>query len=152
MENFKILKNGKKITCGIIIIDKDNNILAGHPTGKKYDKECYDILKGCCDNGEEELDCAIRELYEESGYIIKDKENIIDLGIIDYKKDKDIHLFLYRINKMPDLKTLKCISYFETDNGRSLPEMNGYKVISKNERYLFYKSIQRVLKNIKEIN
>ena len=151
MENFKIV-NGKRITCGIIIADKNNNILAGHPTGKKYDKECYDILKGCCDKGENDLECAIRELYEESGYIIKDKENIIDLGTVNYKRDKDIHLFLYRTDSMPNLKSLKCISYFETDDGKSLPEMNGYKVIGKEERSLFYKGLQRILKNIKEIN
>ena len=96
MENFKIV-NGKRITCGIIIADKNNNILAGHPTGKKYDKECYDILKGCCDKGENDLECAIRELYEESGYIIKDKENIIDLGTVNYKRDKDIHLFFIEL-------------------------------------------------------
>ena len=151
MENFKIV-NGKRITCGIIIADKNNNILAGHPTGKKYDKECYDILKGCCDKGENDLECAIRELYEESGYIIKDKENIIDLGTVNYKRDKDIHLFLYRTDSMPNLKSLKCISYFETDDGKSLPEMNGYKIIGKEERHLFYKGLQKILKNIKEIN
>lgn len=151
MENFKIV-NGKRITCGIIIADKDNNILAGHPTGKPYDKECYDILKGCCDKGEEDLDCAIRELYEESGYVIEDKDSIVDLGVIDYQKNKDIHLFLYRINLMPKLENLKCGSYFETEDGKSLPEMNGYKVIGKEERNLFYKGLQRILKNIKEIN
>ena len=53
---------------------------------------------------------------------------------------------------MPNLKSLKCISYFETDDGKSLPEMNGYKVIGKEERNLFYKGLQKILKNIKEIN
>lgn len=149
-EEYKILNNGKRITCGIIIMDDNKSILAGHPTGKKYDKECYDILKGCCEKGEEDLDCALRELYEESGFVIKDKEKIIDLGIKNYNKKKDMHLFLYRVKKFPSLKKLKCTSFFEL-NGKMIPEMNGYKIINKNKRYLFYKGLQFIFKTIDEL-
>lgn len=148
-ENFKII-NGKLITCGIIITNNNNDILAGHPTGKKYDKECYDILKGCCDKGEEDLDCALRELNEEAGIILP-REEIVDLGVYEYNEEKNIHLFLFRTDEFPNLKKLHCKSYFETANGKMLPEMNGYKIINKHERHLFYKGIQKVLKNIKQL-
>ena len=150
-EEYKILNNGKRITCGIIIIDNSKSILAGHPTGKRYDSDCcYDILKGCCNKGEDDLDCALRELYEESGIEIKDKENIIDLGIKSYNKKKDIHLFLYKVKNFPKIDTLKCNSFFEL-NGKMLPEMNGYKIINKDKRNLFYKGLQYIFKTIEEL-
>lgn len=152
LENYKILSNGHRITCGIILMNKDKAILAGHPTGKGFHKECYDILKGCCDAGEEDIDCAIRELREESGIDLSDKKDkIIDLGIKHYNKTKDIHLFLYKVDKFPRLRSLTCNSYFPL-NGDMLPEMSGYKVISKKDRYLFYRGLQIVFKDIKEIN
>lgn len=152
-ENYKIQSNGKRITCAVIIADSNNAILSGHATGKKYGNECYDLLKGCCDKGEEDIDCAIRELFEESGFSLQTKKDcIIDLGIYKYNREKDIHVFLYRVNRFPNLKKLKCTSYFETPDGKTLPEMNGYRVIRKNERNLFYKGIQFVLNKIKELN
>lgn len=151
MEKLKRLKNGKYITCGVLIVDNENSILAGHPTGRKYDKECYDILKGCCDEGEEDIDCAIREVREESGIVLSKDDSLIDLGIISYRSDKDIHLFLHRVDTLPDVKSLKCTSYFYTHDGKFLPEMNGFRVIKKDERQLLHKGLQKVIKGIKEI-
>ena len=65
------------MTCGIIISNDYDSILAGHPTGKRYNKECYDFLKGCAEEGEEDIDCALRELKEESGIDLKSKKNEI---------------------------------------------------------------------------
>lgn len=153
-ESYKIV-DGKRMTCGIIIADWNNSILAGHPTGKKYDKECYDLLKGCAEEGEEDFDCAVRELWEESGLKILSRKcharNIKDLGIFNYSKGKLIHLYLVRFRRFPDIKKLHCDSYFTTDKGKVLPEMNGYRVIKKDERHLFYKGLQCVLKQIEEL-
>ena len=147
-ENFKILPNGNRITCGIIIMDKYKNILGGHGTNKQG----FDLLKGCCDENESDLECALRELREESG-IILNNENIIDIGIKKYVKGKDIHLFLYKIgNNVIDLKSLNCTSYFETKSGKMLPEINYYRMIKKDERHLFYRSLQNVFKEIPELN
>lgn len=152
MENYKVV-NGKRMTCGIIISNDYDSILAGHPTGKRYNKECYDFLKGCAEEGEEDIDCALRELKEESGIDLKNKiDEIKDLGIFNYNREKNIHLFLYRVKEFPNIDYLKCTSYFEGYHGKMLPEMNGFRVIRKNERYLFYKAIQVVLKQIKELS
>ena len=48
-ENFKILANGNKVTCAVIIQDSTGKILGCHPTGKKPG-ECYDLPKGCAFN------------------------------------------------------------------------------------------------------
>lgn len=148
-ENLKIRENGNLLTCGVILIDKFGTILAGHPTGRKYTKGCYDLLKGCSLVGEEDIDTAIREMKEESGIDISEYKNkILDLGIHSYTKGKDIHLFLLHYNKLIDLDKLKCTTYFETKFGKLKPEMNGYKLIYKNERDYFSKSMQKVLNKV----
>ena len=153
-EEYKIV-NGKRMTCGIIIANKDNDILAGHPTGRGYHAQCYDLLKGCANKDEDDFACAARELKEESGINIFKKchlKKIKDLGIFQYNKEKYIHLYLVRFTKFPNTKKLHCDSYFYNDRGEKIPEMNGYRVIKKNERHLFYKGIQFVLKKIDELN
>lgn len=148
-ENLKRLKNGNIVTCGIILIDEKGSILAGHPSGRGYDKECYDLLKGCADVGEEDIDTAIREMREESSIDLSQYKNeIVDLGIHKYIKGKDIHLFLLKANLNIDISKLRCSTYFTNKFGKNIPEMNGYKIIHKNERYYFTRSMQHVLKEI----
>lgn len=152
-ETFKLTKKGKKISCGIILADGDGRILAGHPTGRSYDKGCYDLLKGCADSNEDDLDCAIREMKEESGFNVAPyRGEIKDLGLFNYNKEKVLHLFLLEMEKLPSLLQLWCDSQFTDKNGRTYPEMNGYKIIGKNEREYFFSGIQKALKTIKEIN
>lgn len=145
-ENLKRQKNGNIITCGIILVDNNGSILAGHPTGRGYDKECYDLLKGCSDVGENDLDTAIRELREESGLDVSEARNeIIDLGIHEYIRGKDIHLFKLQANLNIDLSKLWCTTYFTGKHGITKPEINGYKIIKKNERFYFTHALEKLI-------
>ena len=148
-ENLKRNNKGNLVTCGIILMDYKGNILAGHTTGKKWkEKGTYDILKGCSEVGEEDIETAIRELKEESSFdVSKYKHKIKDIGIFDYIKGKDIHLFLLKLKYLPNISKLKCDSFFE-HNGKQLPEINEYRIIGNNERDYFSNSIQKVLKKI----
>lgn len=130
----------QKVTAAIVIIDRDGNILAGHATGKP-DYTGYDFPKGCVDEGETDIAAAIRELREETGLVVSESD-LIDAGVHPHNKEKDIHLFIHKVNVLPDPSSLVCTSYFETPSGKRLPEMNSFKIISKSERGLFNKVLQ----------
>ena len=152
-EILKTTSDGKKISCGVILVDGDGTILAGHPTGRAYTHGCYDLFKGCAREGEEDLDCAIREMKEESGIDIrKYREQIIDVGIHKYNREKVLHLYVLKMEELPSLLQVWCDSTFTDKQGRTYPEMNAYRRIGKDERHCFFRGIQNALNNIKEIN
>ncbi len=130
----------KKTTAAVVIIDKDGNILAGHATGKP-ENTGYDFPKGCVEPGEEHIAAAIRELREETGLNVIETD-LIDAGTYPHNREKNIHIFICKMNVLPNTATLKCTSYFETPDGKRLPEMNGFKIISKEERGMFNKVLQ----------
>jgi 8-oxo-dGTP pyrophosphatase MutT (NUDIX family) len=75
------------ITCGIYLYDNTSEkILICHATNASW--KTWSIPKGIKDEGEEELDAAIRELEEETG--IKKKElnlnSVFRLQPVKYKK------------------------------------------------------------------
>ena len=109
-----------KISAGVIITD-DINILLGHVTLTKR----YDIPKGEIKDNESTIEAAIRETKEETGIILK-KSNMNDLGLLNYLKDKKLHLFKYKIDKMPS--NLKCTSTFER-YGKQYPEFDSFKIV-----------------------
>ena len=134
--------DGKKVTCAIVIIDAEGSILACHGTGKG-ENTGYDFPKGCADEGEADIAAAIRELKEETDIILHDGRydesfRLIDCGVHPHNKEKRIHIFLYRVNTFPSLDNLKCTTYFEY-KGQQFPEIDGYRIIPKNERSVFNK-------------
>ena len=135
-------KISKKITAAIVIVDDNGNILGCHSYGKKLNTG-YDFPKGCVEEGESDLNTAIRELQEETGICFSDFDisKIIDAGVYKHNSEKNIHLFIYKTNQFPPIEQLKCTSYFER-NGKQFPEMDGYKIISINERNMFNKVLQ----------
>ena len=152
--------NGKKITAAVVIIDKDGNILGCHGTGKPKDSG-YDFPKGCVEEGETDEFAAARELKEEANIYICDFEKpifwnefdrLIDCGIHPHNKEKNIHIFLYKTNSFPDLSTLTCTTFFEGKNGKKYPEIDGYKIISKEERGMFNKVLQNKFDIIDSFN
>lgn len=146
------LVNGKMITCAVVIINEDGDILAVHPTGNKKDKD-YDLPKGCAEVNEFDLFAAIRELKEETDiWILKDEYyKLIDLGVHPHNKKKDIHLFMYKVHSFPVLEQLKCTSLCEKW-GTHVPEINGYAIIKKNERYKFMNVLQDKFELIDKFN
>lgn len=119
-----------KISCGIIIVNEDFEILMGHVTGNKF----YDIPKGMLDEQEEPINCAIRECQEEISLLFEPTQ-LKDLGVFPYNREKNLHLFLTHVNKADiDLNSLVCNSFFEHHyTKKQTPEVDGFKWISSSQ-------------------
>lgn len=141
----------KRVTAAVVIIDPEGNILGCHATGRK-ENEGYDFPKGMVEEGEDDLSAAVRELSEETGIFLgKDKAKLIDLGVFPHNKEKDIHIFLFRVRIFPPMELLKCESYFE-QNGRKLPEVDGFRIISRENRHMFNKVLHNKFNIIDRYN
>lgn len=132
----------KALSCGFIIINNDK-LLACHATGRPY-KNGWDISKGHIEDGETPLECACRELKEETGIDSSRLTNIRDLGKFEYTKSKDLYLFV--ANYDVDLSKCKCTSYFE-QHGHQIPEMDAFKLIDFDKiDDIYYRSMAEVIK------
>lgn len=124
----------KKVTCGFFI-QWNNMYLAMLPTGRRAGYGQFDIPKGCCEEGEEHLACALRELKEETSIDLDNYQHseIEDWGVLPYNKEKDIHLFsvtIYTNEKdltYPTPPTIECTSTFVNEKGETVPEMSSHK-------------------------
>lgn len=116
-----------KTSCGVIILNEQNEILMGHVTGQKY----HDIPKGMLEANEQAKACALRETEEETGLILEGN-NLLDLGLLDYNREKKLHLFLYTTNKANiDLTKCMCNSFFEHFYTKKLtPEVDSFHWIN----------------------
>lgn len=118
----------KKISAGIIIQNENDQFLVGHSTGNKF----YDLFKGKTEDQETPLQTALRECQEESGLVI-DGSLVKDLGLFTYNKEKNLHLFLYQINKQDiDMSKLKCTTYVVKPTYK-YPEMDSFTWFSAEE-------------------
>ena len=124
----------KILSCGIVIIN-NNKILACVP----FQRGQLDIPKGQQENGEKDIETAIRETKEETGLSFSESD-LIDCGTFKYLKNKDLHL--YKTFKTIDIKSCRCTSFFDY-KGHSVPEVTGY--IWVNAINNFYKSLQPIL-------
>ena len=137
----------KKITAAVVMIDNNGNILGCHGTGKPKDYG-FDFPKGEVEEGERDIDAAIRELREETGFVLS-RDNLIDIGVYPHNKKKDIHLFLCKMNKLPNPVGLKCTSFFEL-NGKQIPEVDFYEIIPMEDRKKFNLVLQNKFEIIDE--
>ena len=80
-----LMQKDIKISAGLVII-QDNKILLEHPTNHAWENS-YSIPKGEIEEGEDLLECAIRETEEELG-IQLDKEKLLTRGpfTMEFKK------------------------------------------------------------------
>ena len=146
---YKLDENGKLMTCAVVIINKNGDILGCHGTGKP-NGQGYDFPKGCADLGESDLQAALRELKEETG-IIMSNEELIDCGVYKHNKEKNIHIFMCKTETFPMIEKLKCSTYFEF-KGEEFPEVDSYEIIPKSERYKFNKVLLDKFKIIDSYN
>ena len=111
----------KHISCGVVISDK-KSLLIGHVTNGQY----WDIPKGQLDKNESYVECAIRELHEETGLTVQENM-LISLGMFEYRPKKSLVLFYYPVDVFPSVDTLVCHS-FVTKNKSSFPELDDFKI------------------------
>ena len=132
----------KSISCGVLITD-GKVLLLGHSTGNKH----WDIPKGTMDEGETVLQTALRELKEETNLTLT-KKDVVDLGLYEYTPRKNLHLFLHRTKKLPELSSIVCKSLCER-KGQWIPELDAFKYIkfSKINQYVT-KNMNRTLESI----
>jgi putative (di)nucleoside polyphosphate hydrolase len=113
---------GKRISCGVIVTD-GARLLLGHASRSPR----WDIPKGLADPGEHLLAAAVRELLEETG-LNADPETLQSLGTHTYLRDKDLALFAWRQNSLPDPSRLRCSSLVELPGGKTMPELDRFGV------------------------
>jgi len=87
------------IKCGILFV-YNNNVLLVHNSGKNFGGN-YSIPKGHINDGEKKKDCAIREVFEETGITI-DKKRLGDRRSI---KNNGVTLYYY-IVEIKDLSEI----------------------------------------------
>lgn len=125
------IKIVRALTCGIIIyIRSENKFLLGHSTGNKH----FDIPKGLPEQGESELQAAIRETEEEFGLHFKESD-LNKIGKFKLNSGKDIFLFYTTLDSV-DIKILQCKSLVYGFLDRDpFPEFDSYGIFTANEVY-----------------
>ena len=139
----------KKVTAAVVIINKDGDILGCHGTGKPRESG-FDFPKGLVEENETDIQGALRELIEETGLVLSESD-LLDCGVHKHNKEKDIHLFIYRTDKMPDISLLVCRSFFSVGE-KEYPEVDFFEIISKSSRSKFNKVLWNKFEIIDEIN
>lgn len=111
-----------KTSCGFVIYCEDSNEIL---LGRETNSNSWSIPKGGKEDGENSIEAALRELYEESNI---SKEFIMSCEVFELKqqiygsKRKRLVPFLAICKKKP--KNLKCNAYFTDSFGESLPEFS----------------------------
>jgi 8-oxo-dGTP pyrophosphatase MutT (NUDIX family) len=117
----------RQTSCGVIVSDGER-ILLGHATRSPR----WDIPKGGVEPGESFAAAAARELREETGLVAAPAE-LVDLGVQEYLRDKDLALFAWRPPSLPDPKSLACTATFTDKRGNALPEFDRFGLFTWEE-------------------
>ena len=139
----------KKVTAAVVIINRRGDILGCHGTGKSHDIG-FDFPKGIVEEGETCVEGAIRELREETSLELT-AEDLFDAGEYPHNKEKNIRLFIYKTDEMPNVEELKCLSLFEY-KGKQYPEVDYFEIITKDNRNKFNKVLQNKFDIIDHFN
>ncbi len=111
----------KRLSCGIVIVNDDAELLLCHVTGQEH----WDLPKGGLVVGELPLQAALRETLEETGLQLE-AQALLDLGRLPYRSRKELHLYATRLPRFNPTR-LWCQSLFaDVTSGKRLPEMDGY--------------------------
>jgi len=108
-------------TCGLYILNRDNELLITHPTLSKKTSN-WSIPKGKPNEGENDWEAAIREVKEETNLDIIKVNEFMQLQDSTYRSRKKVlHSFYVKINDFSSETAVSCDSYFEYQ-GKQLPE------------------------------
>ncbi len=110
----------RRLSCGVVVTD-GARVLLGHATRSPR----WDIPKGLVEPGETPRQAALRELVEETG-LTAETEALSDLGRHAYLPGKDLALFAWRPDAMPDPARCVCATFFLARDGARLPEFDRF--------------------------
>ena len=132
-----------KSRVAVIITDGTNTIVGKAPQQMKKTENCCDLFKGHAEVGEKLEDAAKREVYEEAGIKLDSIVKISDA--LKYSKGTTLTFFKAKVDKLPDVSSLKCKSFYEY-NGKKFPEIAAYLKISLDDlpKYL-YKGLAKLI-------
>ncbi|TCZ63651.1 NUDIX domain-containing protein [Roseicella aquatilis] len=134
-----------RTSCGVVVSD-GRQVLLGHATRSVL----WDIPKGLAEAGEAFAAAARRELEEETG-LRAPAETLHDLGVHAYLRGKDLALFAWRPESMPDPAGLHCRSMMRTPEGRWIPEFDRFAVLPWEEALTRVgRSMARVLAEVRD--
>lgn len=111
--------------AGVVLITPAG-VVVGHPTGEPTDS--WDIFKGHVDSFETTVECALRELKEESGISIT-ADDLTYIGSLPYGGAGRLVLFSHTVATI-DLTTLSCTSLIDKGKRLGQPEMDGYSFLA----------------------
>ena len=129
-KQFVVKEESKKIISAGLVLTDGKFVLGCKATYAKPGR--FDLPKGQVDGGETPIQTCIREVKEETNLTVK-KGDLKDQGKYEYLKNKDLHLFTYKTDKLPNISSMKNNSFFlDKRSGKKLPEITGYKYIPMN--------------------
>lgn len=136
------------ISCGFLILNSKNEILACHPTGAAFHEGCWNVPKGMRESFDEsDYVTAIRELREETDLVYdEDLKLIFDPGQMEYLPKKDIHLFVARVVNDDFIASIFCRSTFKNTRGFFVAEMDAFTWTS--DINVFSKGLRPVIQKI----
>jgi ADP-ribose pyrophosphatase YjhB (NUDIX family) len=123
-----------------VIVTDGQRILLGHATRSPR----WDIPKGVAEADEGYASAAARELHEETGLVVAADE-LVALGVHRYLRGKDLALFAWLPQQLPDPHSLACTSQFALPNGTLLPEFDRFGLFSWDE------ALSRIGKNMARV-
>lgn len=139
----KAIKKSKALSAGVIVYD-GKKIVIGHATGGRH----WDIPKGKIEPNEVAIAGALRELEEETSLKASYKD-LKFLGIFEYKHDKDLALYLWKVDSLPDISTLSCTSTFVNRQGKTLPELDKFLYVTFKQA--FKKTVPAMKKVLEDV-
>ncbi len=143
-------KSKPKQSAGLLMykfVDSVPYYFLVHPAGpfwKNKELGAWSIPKGEFEEGENKLECAIREFIEETG--IKPEEPFIELGSIKQKGGKTVYAWGF---KGDYLGNLNCTSYVEIEWPSKSGKYINFPEVDKGQ--LFYKDEANKYMNIMQV-
>ena len=131
-------KSSKKQSAGLLMYKynkKELQFFIVHPGGpfwKNKNEGAWSIPKGECEENEDKLQTAIREMYEETG--IEAKQPFIDLGFIKQKAGKTVYGWAFEGEFSGNLNCAStCDIEFPPKSGKviTIPEIDKFGFIIK---------------------